>query len=600
MSFAMVRPEWVTAAASDLAGIGSSVGAANAAAAGSTTAVLAAGADEVSAVIAGFFGTHAQEYQAISARVATYHQQFVQSLNGSAGAYAAAEAASASSLQTLMRDALNLINTPTNALLGRPLIGNGANGAPGTGQAGGPGGLLFGNGGTGGAGGAGGTGGVGGQVNAEGVVGAGGPGGTGGVVGAGGAAGLFGSPGHAGIGGQTGTNGAAGGGGFGFREDFINNTGLPDNQIYVTEIGQTTPGHWAWIDQNGVAHPIDHNAADARGHLTKDGVNYANMSFTLDQAGNLTTPSEFQGGRVFISMKQPLYIAISPDNMGWAGPDPANPADPNYSTVDDWYEMTFNNGAIPFGGNTTQVDQFGFPFSVTVTQDSSGFAGTSGRTLSRAQVFQQFATTVPTEFQSLVVHDATGDPVRILSPRTAQPGGLSTCLDPSINDFWTTYQTNQFNYDGPGYTVQGSVNASDQFVYSVTPTGGSSTTYTMVKPTTAEVFAANGPFVGTAQQGAFLAELDAAFNRGVAISPDQWSNVADYYPTGGRWNNWAEFFHSDSINNLAYGFPFDDVNSQSSVLILDNSRPPTELSFNLGADASQVRCQWGRGIGGLC
>ncbi len=554
MSFAMVRPEWVTVAASDLAGIGSSVGAANAAAAGSTTAVLAAGADEVSAVIAGFFGTHAQEYQAISARVATYHQQFVQSLNGSAGAYAAAEAASASSLQTLMRDALNLINTPTNALLGRPLIGNGANGAPGTGQAGGPGGILWGNGGAGGSG----------------------------------------AP------GQTGTNGAAGGGGFGFREDFINNTGLPDNQIYVTEIGQTTPGHWAWIDQNGVAHPIDHNAADARGHLTKDGVNYANMSFTLDQAGNLTTPSEFQGGRVFISMKQPLYIAISPDNMGWAGPDPANPADPNYSTVDDWYEMTFNNGAIPFGGNTTQVDQFGFPFSVTVTQDSSGFAGTSGRTLSRAQVFQQFATTVPTEFQSLVVHDATGDPVRILSPRTAQPGGLSTCLDPSINDFWTTYQTNQFNYDGPGYTVQGSVNASDQFVYSVTPTGGSSTTYTMVKPTTAEVFAANGPFVGTAQQGAFLAELDAAFNRGVAISPDQWSNVADYYPTGGRWNNWAEFFHSDSINNLAYGFPFDDVNSQSSVLILDNSRPPTELSFNLGADASQVRCQWGRGIGGLC
>ncbi|WP_036455640.1 glycoside hydrolase family 64 protein [Mycobacterium marinum] len=597
MSVVIVRPEWVAAAASDLAGIGSSVGAANAAAAGSTTAVLAAGADEVSAVIAGFFGTHAQEYQAISARVATYHRQFVQSLNAGAGAYAAAEAAGASSLQTLMRDALNLINAPTNALLGRPLIGNGTNGAPGTGQAGGPGGILWGNGGAGGSGAPGQTGGVGGAAGlfsnggtggagGTGVTGtpgaAGGPGGTGGVAGAGGAAGLFGSPGHAGIGGQTGTNGAAGGGGFGFREDFINNTGLPDNQIYVTEIGQTTPGHWAWIDQNGVAHPIDHNAANAPGHLTKDGVNYANMSFTLDQAGNLTTPSEFQGGRLFISMKQPLYIAINSDNTGWAGPDPANPADPNYSTVYDWYEMTFNNGAIPFGGNTTQVDQFGFPFSVTVTQDSSGFAGTSGLTLSRAQVFQQFATTVPTEFQSLVVHDATGDPVRILSPRTAQPGGLSTWLDPSINDFWTTYQTNQFNYDGPGYTVQGSVNASDQFVYSVTPTGGSSTTYTMVKPTTAEVFAANGPFVGTAQQGAFLAELDAAFNRGVAISPDQWSNVADYYPTGGRWNNWAEFFHSDSINNLAYGFPFDDVNSQSSVLILDNSRPPTELLFNLG------------------
>ncbi|GJN98292.1 hypothetical protein NJB1907f34b_09420, partial [Mycobacterium marinum] len=103
-------------------------------------------------MIAGFFGTHAQEYQAISARVATYHRQFVQSLNAGAGAYAAAEAAGASSLQTLMRDALNLINAPTNALLGRPLIGNGTNGAPGTGQAGGPGGILWGNGGAGGSG----------------------------------------------------------------------------------------------------------------------------------------------------------------------------------------------------------------------------------------------------------------------------------------------------------------------------------------------------------------------------------------------------------------------------------------------------------------
>ncbi len=39
------------------------------------------------------------------------------------------------------------MNTPTQLLLGRPLIGNGANGAPGTGQAGGAGGLLYGNGG---------------------------------------------------------------------------------------------------------------------------------------------------------------------------------------------------------------------------------------------------------------------------------------------------------------------------------------------------------------------------------------------------------------------------------------------------------------------
>ena len=654
MSYLVVGPQRVGVAAADLVRLESVIGAANATARASTTQLLAAAEDEVSAAVASLWDAHGQAYQAISAQAAKFHQQFVQAISAGAGAYTAAEATNAS----LVKTALDVINAPTNALLGRPLIGDGANGAAGTGQDGGPGGLLwgnggaggsgapgktggaggpaglFGNGGTGGAGGAGvtgltgaagqrggiggpggaggvgghggllwgnggaggnggvgGTGGSGGPANAAGVVGGGGPGGTGGLGGAGGAAGLFGNAGPAGLDGNLGATGATGTGGGGgggivvpggFAEYFVNNTGLSADQIYVTEIGQTSPGHWSWIDQNGVAHAIDHNAANAPGHLTKNGVNYANMSFTLAQANNLALmPSEFQGGRIFLSMKQPLYIGISPDNSGWAGPNPTNPADPNYSTVYDWYEMTFKNGSVPFGGNTTQVDQFGFPFSFNVTQNSTGFSATAGMTLSRDQVFQQFATSVPAEFQGLVLHDATGNPLRIVAPRTMQPGALSTWLDPSINDFWTTYQTNQFNYQGAGYTVHGSVDASNHFVYSVTTSAGNTTTYSMAKPTTAQTFAANGPFVGSGQQGAFLAELDAAFNRGVATSPSQWANVAAYYPTGGRWNNFAQFFHANSINHLAYGFPYDDVNSQSSVVILGNSRPPTQLSFDL-------------------
>jgi hypothetical protein len=654
MSFVNVTPEWVAAARSDLAGIGASVSAANAVARVSTTQLAAAAGDEVSAAVAALWGQFGRAHQVVSSQAAGFHQQFVQALDAGARAYAATEAASGSSLQTLEQDVLGAINAPVTALLGRPLIGSGSNGAAGTGQAGGQGGILWGNGGnggsgmpgqtggaggsaglfgnggtggaggtgvsgatgaagqiggtggaggaggagghggwlfgtggTGGAGGVGGTGGVGGPPNASGVAGGGGAGGVGGVGGAGGAHGLLGSAGHAGVDGTNGAAGLAGGtGGIGgagtFRDVFINHTGLTDSQVYVTVIGQTTPGQWAWIDQNGVAHVIDHNAANAADHLTKNGVNYADMSFTLAQAGNFHMPSELEGTRIFLSEKQPLYIAISPDDKGWAGPNPANPADPNYSTVYDWYEMTFKNGVVPFGGNTTQVDQFGLPFSVTVTQDSSGFAGTSGLTLSRDQVFAQFKATEPAAFQSLIVNDANGDPLRILAPRTVQPGALATWLDAPVNDFWTTYQTNQFNYNGPGYTVHGNVNASDQFVYSVTPTGGSASVYTMSKPSTAQIFAADGPFVGTGAQGAFLAELDAAFNRGIATSPDQWSNVAAYYPAGQRWNNYAEFFHDNSINNLAYGFPYDDVNSQSSVLILNNSAPPTQLTFNLG------------------
>lgn len=157
MSFVLIAPEFVTAAAGDLTNLGSSISAANASAASATTQVLAAGADEVSARIAALFGGFGLEYQAISAQVAAYHQRFVQALSTGAGAYASAEAAAAEQI------VLGVINAPTQALLGRPLIGDGAN-ATTPGGAGGAGGLLFGNGGPGATGGTGGHGGVGEQV----------------------------------------------------------------------------------------------------------------------------------------------------------------------------------------------------------------------------------------------------------------------------------------------------------------------------------------------------------------------------------------------------------------------------------------------------
>ncbi|WP_152328430.1 PE family protein, partial [Mycobacterium tuberculosis] len=164
MSLVIVAPETVAAAALDVARIGSSIGVANSAAAGSTTSVLAAGADEVSAAIATLFGSHAREYQAISTQVAAFHDRFAQTLSAAVGSYVSAEATNAAPLATLEHNVLNALNAPTQALLGRPLIGDGAAGAPGTGQAGGAGGILWGNGGAGGSGAPGQVGGAGGAA----------------------------------------------------------------------------------------------------------------------------------------------------------------------------------------------------------------------------------------------------------------------------------------------------------------------------------------------------------------------------------------------------------------------------------------------------
>ncbi|WP_415624078.1 PE family protein, partial [Mycobacterium intermedium] len=231
-SFVVASPEILANAATELAGIQRAVEAAGAAASGATTQVLPAAADEVSITISRLFGDYAGAYQAISAQAAAFHRDFVAQLNAAAAAYADTEAIVVAAL-----------NDRSEKLLGRPMIGNGADGTAEH-PDGGPGGLLYGNGGkgysqdnspnaagkrggsggaagligNGGAGGSGGSGAPGGNGGAGGWLfgrgGSGGDGGTGGNGGHGGAAGLFGTGGAGGAGDGFGAGGEGGHGGF--------------------------------------------------------------------------------------------------------------------------------------------------------------------------------------------------------------------------------------------------------------------------------------------------------------------------------------------------------------------------------------------------
>ena len=142
MAWVIAAPEYVAAAASDLANIASSLSAANGVAMTPTSGVLAAGADEVSAMIAALFSTHAQAYQALSAQAASFHAQFVQLMNGGASQYALTEAANASPMQSVGQAALGAATSPGQAMTGHSLIGNGAN-ATTPAANGAPGGLLY-------------------------------------------------------------------------------------------------------------------------------------------------------------------------------------------------------------------------------------------------------------------------------------------------------------------------------------------------------------------------------------------------------------------------------------------------------------------------
>jgi hypothetical protein len=120
MSVVVAAPEFVTAAAGDLAGIGSGLNAAHTTTALSTTGLAAAAGDEVSAGIAALFNTYGAGYQTLGAQAAVFHAEFVDLLNGSAAAYDSTEIANAE--QTLT-SAASAPATTSVAAAGNSLLG---------------------------------------------------------------------------------------------------------------------------------------------------------------------------------------------------------------------------------------------------------------------------------------------------------------------------------------------------------------------------------------------------------------------------------------------------------------------------------------------
>jgi hypothetical protein len=146
MSLLKTQPAAISAAATQLEGIGTSFATESAAAASSTTDVLPAATDEVSILQAGVFSTYGQLYQSVSAQAQAIHQQFAQLLQQSSGSYQSTESAnqaataanalssgatgsasSAASSAAGTNPLVNFINNLGNAISNSPLNSNLAN-----------------------------------------------------------------------------------------------------------------------------------------------------------------------------------------------------------------------------------------------------------------------------------------------------------------------------------------------------------------------------------------------------------------------------------------------------------------------------------------
>jgi hypothetical protein len=279
-----------------------------------------------------------------------------------------------------------------------------------------------------------------------------------------------------------------------------------DSQVYWGVIGiNPVNGKWSYLDLSGNLQPISNALNDASGHLTKNGVNYANIYHTVSQASWVNMP-KITSGRMFLSVGTPLYIKTYDD--GFAGPDINNTTDPNRNIYFDFVEFTVD--ATGYHGNTTRVDAFGFPIQHRLVSLSGAYDQTVGELESetRAGIFTKYQNEVPAAFKSLATDQA---PYRIIAPihGSFKAGGANA------------------NYFA-GYS---SYNTQD-------------------------ILRCDGALTDAATA--------AAINRHV-FTTSNWNNVSTYYNAAPA-NYYAKFWHDHSISGLAYGFPYDDVNGQAAYL----------------------------------
>ena len=393
----------------------------------------------------------------------------------------------------------------------------------------------------------------------------------------------------------------------------ISNTStFNDNELYVAIVGiDYNTGNHVWVNaKTSQVLPMSASYNTVTGPTiggnTGPGQNskYANCFTKLSEIPNKTfTLPQIAGCRVFIAKGQQLYFYFFGANgapSGYTSPNPLNATDPNQGILYEIIELT--NNQYGFFGNPSRVDSYKYPMGLELFA-ANGYQKRVGELKKHADIVAAFKANVPSEFQGCV-NNTTGEitapsktPAFADGTGGTSVGAQANYLKSYIDAIWNKYKNEDLIfYAGDAGVFKGRVIGEQLEV--VGQSGGFVGRKGRVqnRPSTQEALEGKGVLDRRLVDGdldlVVQAQLTAAINRHVVNvttpNPGQqnWYDASKFYQVNPT-NHYSKFWHLPgiSVDNLAYGFAYDDVADQSPSL---HSPQPTKVIATFGGYAGST------------
>lgn len=374
------------------------------------------------------------------------------------------------------------------------------------------------------------------------------------------------------------------------RFSIKNETGFPDDAVFWAIIGQDASGNFLHVLSDGTLQPVSVNDNTHTIELCNLNASYANYFYSVHDCPSITVSDSayINSGRIYVSLNEYLPIQVhGPSALQF--PSVTNACVPGYYTIWEFVEFAYNIPSPMLFFNTSSVDFMGIPITAVLTSADSPTTQTVGFRSSRAELIRAFQSCEDSNFSALVIPaagaDLTAPALRILSPEHAGstvpelPASVVAYFNSFFDDYigrcWSHYQTNtltlQIVAGDPSTIYTGQVDSGGNFnFYAGDTVNVGPSVCTIPQPTTMDVLNCYGPFVAGGAAALNIEKfIAAAMNRTVLMNyppgpaPSWCSQVSNYY-TKAPVEYYSRILHEHSLDNLCYGFAYDDVCSQSS------------------------------------